>query len=94
MTAATGPPDHEVEAAQVAALFGQMPLAVVVATVNAVFLALVVSQGSWSGLPLIWLAAMLAASCRCYGGCPSGAELVGCGCEANTQQLGAPDGQP
>lgn len=34
------------------------------------------------------------ARCRCYGGCPSGAELVGCGCEANTQQLGAPDGQP
>jgi hypothetical protein len=32
--------------------------------------------------------------CRCYGGCPSGAELVGCGCEADTQQLGAPDGQP
>ena len=39
-----------------------------------------------------WFAAT--ASCRCYGGCPSGAELVGCGCKANTQQLGAPDGQP
>lgn len=37
---------------------------------------------------------MQSARCRCYGGCPSGAELVGCGCEANTQQLGAPDGQP
>lgn len=36
----------------------------------------------------------LPAGCHCYGNCPSGAELVGCGCEDNTQQLGAPDGQP
>jgi hypothetical protein len=32
-------------------------------------------------------------SCRCYGGCPSGAELVGCGCEAANHQPGAPDGR-
>jgi hypothetical protein len=31
--------------------------------------------------------------CRCYGGCPSGAELVGCGCEAANHQPGAPDGR-
>ncbi len=30
--------------------------------------------------------------CRCYGGCPSGAGLRSCGCEATNRQPGAPDG--
>ena len=29
--------------------------------------------------------------CRCYGGCPSGAEGRGCGCDANNPAPGAPD---
>lgn len=36
----------------------------------------------------------VAASCRCYGGCPSGAGLRSCGCEAANPQPGAPDGHP
>ena len=33
-------------------------------------------------------------ACRCYGGCPSGAGLRSCGCEADNPQAGAPDGHP
>jgi hypothetical protein len=33
-------------------------------------------------------------SCRCYGGCPSGSELGGCGCEARNPCPEAPDGCP
>jgi len=32
-------------------------------------------------------------NCRCYGGCPSGAEGRGCGCEANNPAERAPDGR-
>ena len=39
-------------------------------------------------------AAAAGSRCRCYGGCPSGAGLGSCGCEASNPQPGAPDGQP
>ena len=32
-------------------------------------------------------------SCRCYGGCPSGTEGGGCGCETVNRRPGAPDGR-
>jgi len=59
---ASGPPDRSVLAAQVVALYWQIPLAVAVALINAVLLSLVVSQGSSDGAALGWLAAMVAAS--------------------------------
>ena len=34
-----------------------------------------------------------APSCRCYGGCPFGAEVGGCGCGTFNRQAGAPDGR-
>jgi site-specific DNA recombinase len=32
--------------------------------------------------------------CRCYGGCPPGSELGGCGCYADSPQPGGPNGRP
>ncbi|MGG5818847.1 ATP-binding protein [Falsiroseomonas sp. HW251] len=58
---ATGPPDPEVEAAQVSAIYGQLPLAATVALANAAMLALVVSGGRPTGGLLAWLGVMVAA---------------------------------
>jgi len=59
--AGTEPPDREVAAAQVGALFAQIPLVVLVSSINALLLSLVMAQGTPGRLAFVWFGLMLAA---------------------------------
>ena len=48
-------------------------------------------SGAWM---IGWSMSRSSRSCRCYGGCPSGAELEGCGCHARNPSPEPPDGRP